>query len=145
MKKPKKLDAITTLLKGASLKSTTARQEVLKVLQGSGESLSAQQVHTLLPKDLCDRVTVYRCLETLEEAKIIQRCEFSDGIARFEFSHSEEHHHHHLVCVRCHRIESLELQSCPMKTIEQRAQKQGFSVLRHTLELVGVCASCQAA
>jgi len=52
-------------------------------------------------------------------------------------------HHHHLVCSECHRV--VELTDCRLGGWLARASAaEGFLVTDHTLEAVGLCASCRS-
>ncbi len=106
--------------------------------------MSAQELHQELPDDLCDLVTIYRTLDSFEKAELIRRCDFSDGIVRYEMvSLDHHHHHHHLVCTRCKKIKPVEIEKCPMNAFEKVAQQAGYTGIRHSLEVFGTCPSCQ--
>jgi len=81
--------------------------------------------------------TVYRTMKLFVELGLAQEHHFSDGLARFEVSHSGEHHDH-LICVDCSRIVEFE-----DPYIEERqvriAQQNGFSVVSHKHEVYVRC------
>ena len=77
----------------------------------------------------------------LEGAGIVRRCDFGDGIYRYEYNIGEMHHHH-IVCRSCHKVEVLDF--CVVDVLERMAKKRGYTRLTHTLELFGLCPDCSA-
>lgn len=130
-------------LKEAGLKITTPRVRVLQILEQSTEHhLSAEDVYKAL-LDIGEDVglaTVYRVLTQFEAAGLITRHNFEGGYSVFELRNAE--HHDHLVCLKCGRIEEF-----LDEIIEQRqqiiAEKAGFSMLNHALNIYGTCMDCK--
>lgn len=90
-------------------------------------------------------VTVYRSLPLLVEAGIVRRAclaEETGGGAVYE--HVWGHpHHDHLVCLRCGK--TVEFSYPAIEVLQDAvAREHGFDLVRHHLELVGVCADCRA-
>lgn len=86
------------------------------------------------------RVTVYRTLNLMVEAGLVEERAFQRG--RVHFEHTIGHaHHDHMVCVRCGKI--IEFES---ETIEREQQiaaaRHGFAVLHHSHTLFGYCRAC---
>ncbi|MGZ3652545.1 MAG: Fur family transcriptional regulator [Bdellovibrionota bacterium] len=126
-------------LKAAKLKRTRPRELLLKYLVSHHGPFSAKDLHQALQRRELDAVTTYRSLAAFEEAGIVRRCDFGDGIARFEF-HDVHHHHHHVVCVDCGKVEMLD--DCELKPLEDKVKELGYSNVRHTLEFRGLCKNC---
>ena len=75
---------------------------------------------------------------------MIRRCEFGDGIARYELAESDlNHHHHHMICNQCKKVEVLDLAHVE-ESIDRAAKKSGFKGISHILEFFGICPDCQA-
>jgi Fur family transcriptional regulator, ferric uptake regulator len=52
------------------------------------------------------------------------------------------HHHHHLVCRDCGR--TVEVEGPTVESWAQRiAEENGFAEVSHTVEVFGVCPTCQ--
>ena len=139
-------DALESL-KLANLKRTKPRELVLHYLVEHHGPFSAKELHQALratkKHDGLDAVTTYRCLAAFEEAGLVRRCDFGDGIARFEFHDGcEEHHHHHVICVDCHKVEKLE--DCHLAKLEAKVRALGYSNIGHSLEFRGRCQACSA-
>jgi len=128
-------------LQSAGLKRTLPRQAVLQYLQENHGPFSAKDIHEALRRKELDSVTVYRCLSAFEGVGLVRRCDFGDGIARFEFQHEGDHHHHHVICLRCRKVETLE--TCELtRQLEASVTALGYSKVRHVLEFTGICRGC---
>jgi Fur family ferric uptake transcriptional regulator len=86
--------------------------------------------------------TVYRTLKLLKECGLAFERHFGDGVSRYEVAWSNEHHDH-LICVECEKI--IEFEDDDIEVLQhQVAAKHGFKLVRHKLELYGVCPDCRA-
>jgi Fe2+ or Zn2+ uptake regulation protein len=85
-----------------------------------------------------DRATVYRILESLGEAGLLQRVSLKGKT--FYLSEQSDHHHHHIVCRECHS--TICLDECLISPLEKKAQQLGFQDIHHSLQLTGLCAKC---
>ena len=129
-------------LKASRLKVTPARRKIVEVLSVEHGPFSVEELHQRYLKKTCDLATVYRTITSLEQKSILKRCEFGDGVARYELLDESDHHHHHLVCRQCKRVELIELPKVE-ESIHTFAKKTGFKKVSHILELFGVCPKCQ--
>lgn len=131
-------------LKQAGLKVTTPRIRVLQILaQTNAHHLSAEDVYkSLLEMDEdVGLATVYRVLTQFEAAGIVSRHNFEGGHSVFELSKAD--HHDHLVCLQCGRVD--EFYDDMIETRQDSiAQKAGFSITSHSLNIYGTCAQCNA-
>src|SRR5258708_22310955 len=102
--------ALQQLLRGAGLRSTTARIAVLQRLRTAKSPLShAELADELTPLGL-DKATVFRNLSDLTDAGLVVRTELGDHVWRFEIhdrAHGEKGHHPHFVCVTCGSVTCL--------------------------------------
>src|ERR1700745_3747286 len=96
----KNLDALFQELKKKHLRMTGPRKMIIQGLFENHGPFTVEEIHKNFVRSNCDLTTVYRCLMSLEQAKLIKRCEFGDGFTRYELL-SDEHHHHHLICTEC--------------------------------------------
>ncbi len=86
------------------------------------------------------RVTVYRTLNLMVDAWLVEERSFERGRMRYE--HTVGHgHHDHMVCVSCRRV--IEFESEAIEREQQvAAARHGFAVLHHSHTLFGYCKSC---
>jgi Fur family transcriptional regulator, ferric uptake regulator len=140
---PQSLDQLLDEIRSRSeLKITEPRKAILQALLQDHGPFSAEEIHQNIPKKICDLATIYRSLNSLEEAGFVRRCEFGDGTARYELSdRSSNHHHHHVICTQCKRIDVLD--DCELQELDHFAKKRGYTDITHSLEFFGVCPQCR--
>ena len=129
------------ILREAKLKVTEPRKKVLKVLMEKHGPLSIEEIRRSMLKGECDLVTIYRSVSALEERGLLLRCDFGDGIARFEYGTSADHHHHHIICRKCKDVEPLEV--CVDDHWKSLLDTRGYTDLSHSLEFFGLCPDCR--
>ncbi len=135
-----KFDTAVSNLKKEKYRITEPRKALLKLLVESTHPKSADDLHSQLGEKHYDLVTVYRNLETFEQAGIVNRMSTESGKSLFELN-EEHHHYHHIICRKCHRAEKLD--HCEIEKLELLAKKLGYSEVTHVLELYGVCEDCR--
>lgn len=87
--------------------------------------------------------TVYRTLEFLQAQGLIHKLESLNAF--MGCSHpGKEHQGHFLICENCEEVRELEVSSFN-QSVDEIEAAQRFRVKRMTVELFGVCASCEAA
>jgi Fur family transcriptional regulator, ferric uptake regulator len=132
-------------LQRVGLKVTLPRVKILQILESAEHRhMSAEDVYRQLI-DSAEEVglaTVYRVLTQFEKAGLVNRHNFEGDHAIFELNCGE--HHDHLVCVKCGTV--IEFVD---EVIEERQQsiadRHGFRMTDHSLNIYGLCVSCQAA
>ena len=81
--------------------------------------------------------TVYRTLKLLTECGLAALRRFGDGQTMYETAGDTEHHDH-LICIECQHV--LEFQNDDIEMEQERvARSFGFNLVRHRLELYGLC------
>ena len=125
-------------LRQAGLKSTPGRRAVLSLIEKTSTPLSPEQIYAKVGSATCDRATVYRILESLGEAGLLQRVSLKGKT--FYLPEQSDHHHHHIVCRECHSTVCLD--QCLISPLEKKARQLGFRDIRHSLQLTGLCAKC---
>ena len=84
--------------------------------------------------------TVYRTVRLFEDAGILERHDFGDGRARYEAA--PETHHDHLINVETGEV--IEFVDRELEELQRKiAEKLGFRLVDHRLELYGVSANRQ--
>ncbi len=85
--------------------------------------------------------TVYRTLKLLTECGVAFERKFGDGLTRYELA-DEESHHDHLICVECGKI--IEFGEPRIEALQEEvAERHGFLLKSHKLEMYGTCPECQ--
>jgi len=130
-----------TILRSIGSKVTPARVHILEVLASESKPLTASELQVKLDGDV-DPVTLYRNLDLLTEAGIIERTHTHEGTAHYEFM-ADRPHHHHLICTNCGQVEDVE--ECHTADKEQvvlKLSKKFNSIRTHKLEFLGTCNDC---
>jgi Fur family transcriptional regulator, ferric uptake regulator len=129
-------------LRAAGIRPTRARIAVLEELSRVQDDATAQGLHRRLAarRKRVGLATVYRALHDLSEAGLIDS--LAHGGAEACYRLCSPQHHHHLFCYECHRV--VELTDCRLgEWLGRAGAAAGFVVTDHTLEAVGLCASCR--
>jgi Fur family ferric uptake transcriptional regulator len=133
------LAAALARLSDAGQRRTGPRCAILKIITAEHGPFGVDELHRRLHGEM-DLVTVYRCLAALEQLDMVRRCDFGDGIARYEYV-VPGHHHHHVICRLCRRVETLDV--CVAERLERAAASMGYAEITHSMEVFGICANCQ--
>ena len=72
---------------------------------------------------------------------IIKEIEFGEGQKRYELEDFK--HHHHLICLKCRKVDDIELKTDLEKEEKRFLKENGFKVVNHSLEFFGYCQNCQ--
>lgn len=129
------------LLRKHGLRATHGRVELLNILAREKEPVRIEYLKNKLSGRL-DTVTLYRALDALQEARIVERMDLQHGHAHYELV-LDRPHHHHAVCRSCGTIEDIEIPhpTKPEKEAERMSAK--FSVIdAYSLEFFGMCINC---
>lgn len=129
-------------LKNAGLKITMPRLKVLQILEQSKEHhLSAEHIYKALLEMGVDvgLATVYRVLTQFETAGLVNRHNFEDGYSVYELNQGV--HHDHLVCVKCGVVEEF-IDEIIEKRQQMIAERAGFKMTDHALNIYGLCPAC---
>jgi Fur family transcriptional regulator, ferric uptake regulator len=122
-------------------RTTRQRAAVASLLAEQNGFISAQMLHALLQShgESIGLATVYRTLGLMVEAGEADALLGEDGETRYR--RCSEGHHHHLVCDRCGL--AVELEAVAIEAWARSAAAQhGFTQIRHTVELTGLCPDC---
>jgi len=122
------------------LRMTNQREMILRELKKSKKHLTADELYERVKKFMprISLATVYRNLEILSDVNMIRKLEISGRQKRFD---SELEDHDHIYCVKCHRIENLDIGKKDVKLDD--VDMKGYAVTGRRLEVTGICPKCQ--
>ena len=137
------MNSLNARVRSAGMKLTQQRSQILNILLNHPEPVSADEIFKKFPNksEGMDLVTIYRILKKFEEAGLVSRLEFGDGIARFELTLESGHHHHHVICRQCQRVEPLHI--CDLEQHIKMVEAMGYTGVSHRLDFFGICSRCQ--
>lgn len=141
---PTLLETFKKLLKENGLKFTRQRELVFKTLYHNEGHFTPEDLYSLIKSqhpDLAISIaTIYRTLGLLEESAIVDSLSFGAKGKKYEFGLKE--HHDHLICTQCGKL--IEFHDVLIeKRQEEIARKFNFKMTGHTMNITGICESCQ--
>jgi Fur family ferric uptake transcriptional regulator len=140
-------DEALARLRGAGGRSGGARRAVVDFLARQDCCRTAQEIFDGIRAGggRVGIASVYRALERLTEARLVQRVEIGDGLARYEATRRDgARHHHHLVCDDCGRVEPF-ADAALERALARTAGRLGVGMDAHEVVLHGSCDDCRAA
>src|SRR5919205_3651090 len=119
-------------LQGAGVRITPQRLAMAEALMNGNKQMSANELFDRVRRKhpYIGRATVFRSLDMLAEAGVVQRIERSGHVSAYVWC--EPGHHHHLVCSRCGRVDEL-TEELVDPLISRIAKQVGFQVNHATL------------
>ncbi len=142
--KPVDTDELRDVLRGAGLRATLPRVEVLRQLIQARSALSHGELADRLVGRGFDRATVYRNLLDLTEVGLVRRTDVGDHVWRFELIPSGPRHrdeeHPHFICSGCGVVACL-----PETVVSVRPGARAPRALRRkglAVQLRGLCDAC---
>jgi Fe2+ or Zn2+ uptake regulation protein len=120
---------------------TKKRMRIVEALMIMKHPASAEEVRVQAGLPETDLVTVYRNLDALNTAGMLQRVPLENGTQLFELTAPGEHYHH-LICRKCHSAQRLDL--CIGSAVNSQAKAYGYSDVSHIMEVYGVCKDCDS-
>ena len=146
---PPKLDGhalqegLRRYLRDHSLPVTHQREAIAAAIFHANAHLSVVDIERSLRERgvAAGKATVYRTLELLVRAGLVQEHDFGEGFKRYEPLVAEGHHEH-LICLTCGKV--VEFSNDRIERMKQLiADQYGFRHHHHRLEIYGVCRDCQ--
>ncbi len=136
------MDKIITCCRERGLRITVGLKTILQALE---EAKLPQSLHDLELdpniSEVCDRTTIFRILQRLENIGLLRRLNFAHSGAKFSLNTGSKHQEY-LICRECGDVQALDMH-CPVHAIEEQlAEQSGFAQLSHELTFYGLCSSC---
>jgi Fur family transcriptional regulator, peroxide stress response regulator len=122
---------------------TPQRLAVIRALLASENHPSADEICTAVRRKNphISSATVHRILEQFCEVGEARKVTLLHDIARYD---GNVERHHHVLCVRCRRVEDVEIPAVD-KILQSTRSLGQFALLRCSLEIEALCKRCQVA
>ena len=130
-------DTILQRCERKGLRMTSQRKIIAQVLENAADHPDVEELYKRASKidPTISIATVYRTVKLFDEAGILDKLEFGDGRARYE--DAEREHHDHLIDINSGRV--IEFMDSDIEKLQEKiAQKLGYRLMGHKLELYGV-------
>ena len=134
---------VEALCQEKGLRITEQRRVIARVLSEADDHPDVEALHARASAiDAGISIaTVYRTVRLFEEAGILDRHDFGDGRSRYEAA--PEAHHDHLIDVETGRV--IEFVDPELESLQKQiAEKLGFRLVDHRMELYGVALDRQS-
>ena len=126
----------------AGKRVTSQRALILEIIRWESGHLDADEIYrrARVQRPRLSLSTVYRTLQALKEAGLIEELRFDDTHHHYEVKSSSKHHH--LVCLSCGKVIEFEY---PMSRFVKKniAEAKGFEIVATEINMTGYCAECQ--
>ncbi len=134
---------LNAFLQNQDLKQTKQRKVIIEYFLRCDRHIDAEMLYEDVRGDghKIGLATIYRTLNLLKSAGLVEQHAFADGRAVFEIT-NPDHHHDHLICVRCGEVKEF-LNEKIEKLQHEIATAHGYTLTNHRMELFGSCPKCQ--
>ena len=122
------------------LASTHQRQVIYRVAASMAGHPTPEAIYDRVKREIpsISLATVYKNLKTFVEAGLMRELSPHHGSLRMDPNPLP---HHHLICERCRSI--MDLPGDAVEPVQFTGSlPEGFQVVRHSVEIIGVCARC---
>jgi Fe2+ or Zn2+ uptake regulation protein len=137
--------AVHDLLHNAGQRYTDKRRVIIDILIRAGKPMLITDI-LAKAKDM-PQSTLYRNLLVLEETSTVVRVVTNADSGCYELAEHLMGHHHHMVCSKCGVVRDVVvpegLEHELDKALEKVARREGFTIDRHQLDLIGRCKNCK--
>jgi Fur family ferric uptake transcriptional regulator len=134
------LDEARARIHQAGMRITKPRVAIIEALLKHHGPISIERIHQEMGVEVCDLVTVYRCLSAFESLDMVRRSYLHNGTCLYEVTLGKQRHYH-IVCKTCGKTEPVDY--FPVEGMERMLTSRGYSQLSHVVEFFGICPACQ--
>lgn len=123
-------------------RNTRTKEAVTQIFQSFAAPISLNDLYQFIKVSLPKTAfsTIFRIVQRLEDEGKVVRIDWGERGSRYEWA--ELPHHHHLVCLSCGDVKDINDDQLQYNE-DQVAKITGYQIKRHSIELVGLCPSCQ--
>ena len=126
-------------IKHAGMRITKPRIAIIESLLRHEGPVSIDRIHQDVGTEVCDVVTVYRCLSAFEGLGMVRRSYLHNGTCLYEHTLGTARHYH-IVCKSCGKTDRVNY--FPVESMERMLRSRGYSEITHIVEFFGVCPDC---
>lgn len=134
------LNEARSRIKQARMRITKPRLAIIESLEKHEGPISIERIHQHMGVDVCDLVTVYRCLTAFENLGMVRRSYLHNGTCLYELTLGTRRHYH-IVCKSCGQTGRVDY--FPVEGLERMLTDRGYAQVSHVVEFFGLCPACQ--
>jgi Fur family transcriptional regulator, peroxide stress response regulator len=134
--------AIVNKLKEGNHKLTPQRLAIIRILAGSGDHPSVEDIYNQLQRRFpgISQATVYRNIMLIKSLGEVLEIGFAGGSTRYDGI--KPYPHPHVVCLKCNKIVDPDLDTLQDMT-KEITDESGFEIVTYRLDFFGVCPDCR--
>jgi Fur family peroxide stress response transcriptional regulator len=134
--------AMVSKLKEGNHKLTPQRLAIIRILAGSENHPSVEDIYNLLHRRFpgISQATVYRNIMLIKSLGEILEIGFAGGSTRYDGI--KPYPHPHVICLKCNKIVDPDLDSLQDMT-KEITDESGFEIVTYRLDFFGVCPECR--
>jgi len=127
-------------IRDAGLKATPQRLAIYGALIGTTQHPTIEAIHEVVRPKLpaLPLGTVYKTIESLEEAGLVMEVSLPGNAKRYDANVSP---HHHLVCTSCDIV--LDFRDDALDALRPKVRWNGFRPTHVKVQVHGICSECQ--
>jgi Fur family ferric uptake transcriptional regulator len=134
------LNEARSRIKQARMRITKPRLAIIESLEKHEGPISIERIHQHMGAEVCDLVTVYRCLSAFENLGMVRRSYLHNGTCLYELTLGTPRHYH-IICKSCGQTDRVNY--FPVEGLERMLTDRGYAQVSHVVEFFGVCPACQ--
>ncbi len=134
------VDEARNRIHNAGMRVTKPRVAIIESLLKHQGPISIERIHQDMGPEVCDLVTVYRCLSAFESLDMVRRSYLHNGTCLYELALGEQRHYH-IVCKTCGKTEQVDY--FPVEGMVRMLTDRGYSEVSHVVEFFGICPACR--
>jgi len=139
------MQEIVIKLKEKGYRITPQRRVIVEKIVHTSGMLTVAEIWKLVRDEYSDigLDTIYRNVNTLEELGVLTPISGTgNDSTRYELVHAKQQHHHHVVCIKCGQAVCIDY--CPINhEFIDMLHLKGYELIRHNVELLGLCSGCK--
>jgi Fur family transcriptional regulator, peroxide stress response regulator len=134
--------AMINKLKEGNHKLTPQRLAIIRILAGSEDHPSVEDIYYLLHRRFpgISQATVYRNIMLIKSLGEVLEIGFAGGSTRYDGI--KPYPHPHVICLKCNKIVDPDLDSLQDMT-KEITDESGFEIVTYRLDFFGVCPECR--
>jgi len=140
------LEKFKEILRKNGLKYTKQRESILCMIYESNDHFTPESLYQEISQRFSDQkigiATIYRTLSLLEKESMVTSISF--GVNGKKYEAGTKAHHDHMICTECGKI--IEFCNEEIEALQHMvAEKNGFKITDHMMQMYGICDTCQSA